>query len=285
MNQTPLINAGTATLLSDRPNCVTLMPTFGITVRVEDICSKKRRDQTSGDPHSNAGGPVPMTMAEQNLVSHLLDGMVHCRKCNTPIATAGESFGEMPKYVCPNSWENCDTPEIPAEPFTRLVVERVIRAALEGENTQRVAAAVKADARRRRRIERWISWSRLTLYLSRRPPRFDKGRHLPKPYPTDLDLEMERLMDLDPDKYIGPLNRLDQYWSTTGDTGQIEEYALDLDTYLRPTNLHITRAIMDTSVDEIQVGRGSATIRYRIPMPPGSGVEGRSQEEVDLPSR
>ena len=42
MNQTPLINAGTATLLSDRPNCATLMPTFGITVRVQDICSKNR---------------------------------------------------------------------------------------------------------------------------------------------------------------------------------------------------------------------------------------------------
>ena len=231
-----------------------------------------------------------MTMAEQNLVSHLLDGMVHCRKCNTPMATAGESFGEMPKYVCPNSWENCDTPEIPAEPFTRLVVERVIRAALEGENTQRVAAAVEEDARRRRRIESWNAWSRMPLDLSLPSPRFDKGRHLPKPDPTVLDPEMDRYirmatsMDLDPGEYIGPLNRLDQYWSATGDTGQIEEYALDLETYLRPTNLQITRAIMDTAVDEIQVGRGSATIKYSTPMPPGSGAEGRTQEEVDLPS-
>ena len=224
-----------------------------------------------------------MTMAEQNPVSHLLDGMVHCRRCNTPMATAGESFGEMPKYVCPNSWENCDTPEIPAEPFTRLVVERVIRAALEGENTQRVAAAVEEDARRRR-IEWWSARSRMPFDLSLLSPWFDLELFPPKPYPTDLDPEMERIMDLDTGEYIEPLNRLDRYWSSTGDTRQIEQYALDLDTYLRPSNISTTKTIMDTAVDEIQVGRGSATMQYSTPTPPGSGAEGRTQEEVDLPS-
>ena len=52
-------------------------------------------------------------------------------------------------YVCPNRRSGCDTPEIPAEPFTRLVVERVIRAALEGGNTKRVAETVQEDARQR----------------------------------------------------------------------------------------------------------------------------------------
>ena len=87
-----------------------------------------------------------MTMAEHNLVSHLLDGMVHCRKCNTTMTTAGGSFGETPKYVCPNSSEGCDTPEIPAEPFNRVVVESVIRAALAGENIKRVSEIVHENA-------------------------------------------------------------------------------------------------------------------------------------------
>ena len=43
-----------------------------------------------------------MTMAEQNPVGHLLDGMVHCRNCNTPMATGTAYFGETPMYVCPN---------------------------------------------------------------------------------------------------------------------------------------------------------------------------------------
>ena len=225
-----------------------------------------------------------MRMAEQNPVSHLLDGMVHCRRCNTPMATTGESFGETPKYVCLSSPEGCDTPDIPAEPLNRLVVERVIQAALEVENTKRVAETVQDDARQRSEEYRAAKFTvaLASLNISHfdplspvRPPR----RRRP-----ELDPEMERLLRLDEGEYIEPLRRLDQYWSSTGDTGQIEQYALDLDTYLRPSNISTTKTIMDTAVDEIQVGRGSATIKYSIPMPPGSGAEGRTQEEVDLPS-
>ena len=223
-----------------------------------------------------------MTMAEQNPVGHLLDGMVHCRNCNTPMATEAAYFGETPVYVCPNRRSGCDTPEIPAEPFTRLVVERVTRAALEGGNTKRVAETVQEDARQR--IKEYADAEDI---LGVSPaPRSVMDILDPKPPPglSNLSPEMARLLQLDPGKYIEPLRRLDRYWSATGDTGHIEGYALDLDTYLRPSNIRTTRAIMDTAVDEIRVGPRSATIRYKTPMPPGSGAEGRSQEEVDLPS-
>ena len=225
-----------------------------------------------------------MRMAEQNPVSHLLDGMVYCRRCNTPMATTGESFGETPKYVCLSSPEGCDTPDIPAEPLNRLVVERVIKAALEVENTKRVAETVQDDARQRSeeyRVAKFtVALASLNISL------FDPSAPVPRPRPRrpELDPEMERLLRLDEGEYIEPLRRLDQYWSSTGDTRQIEQYALDLDTYLRPSNISTTKTIMDTAVDEIQVGRGSATIKYSTPMPPGSGAEGRTQEEVDLPS-
>ena len=166
-----------------------------------------------------------------------------------------------------------------AEPFNRLVVERVIRAALEGENTKRVVETVQDDAERQS-----AEYAEAKLFMAMYV--FDMGPLAPTPelYLPELDPEMHRILNLDPNEYIRPLRRLRQYWTTTGDTGHIEAYALDLDTYLRPSNISTTRTIMDTAVDEIRVGRGSATIRYRTPMPPGSGAEGRSQEEVDLPS-
>ena len=98
------------------------------------------------------------------------------------------------------------------------------------------------------------------------------------------DPEMLRLLELDPSQYIEPLRRLDRYWSVTGDVEHIEHYALDLNTYLRPSNIQTTRAIIETAVAGISVGTGSATIGYRTPMPPGSGAEGKTQEEVDFPS-
>ena len=214
-----------------------------------------------------------MTMAEQNLVSHLLDGMVHCRKCNTTMTTAGGSFGETPKYVCPSSSEGCDTPEIPTEPFNRVVVESVIRAALAGENIKRVSEIVQENAEKQ-----YPEF--LTESFIFNPKTFTSA---PELYLLALDPERHRIVT-GPEAYARSLRRLRQYWTITGDTGHIEGYALDLDTYLRPSNILTTRTIMDTAVDEIRVGPRSATIRYKTPMPPGSGAEGRSQEEVDLPS-
>ena len=222
-----------------------------------------------------------MTMAEQNPVGHLLDGMVHCRNCNTPMATEAAYFGETPMYVCPNRRSGCDTPEIPAEPFTRLVVERVIRAALEGSNTKRVAETVQEDARQR--IKEYTD-AREVLEARPTPRTVMDVLDPPPPDLSSLDPEMRRLLELDPGQYIEPLRRLDRYWNVSGDTGHVEQYALDLDTYLRPSNIQTTKAIIETAVAEIRVGASSAAIRYRAPMPPGSGAQDRTQEEVDLPT-
>ena len=224
-----------------------------------------------------------MTMAEQNPVAHLLDGMVSCRNCSTPMVATGESFGETPTYVCSSSPESCDTPEVPAEALARLTVERVIRTTLEGENVKRVVEIVQEDARHQ---DEEYSYAKFLTALRSMDDLYGAesfaappSRALPEPDP-----EMLRLLELDPGQYIEPLRRLDRYWSVTGDTGHIEQYAFDLNTYLRPSNIRTTRAIIETAVAEISVGAGSATIGYRTPMPPGSGTEGKTQEEVDLPS-
>ena len=223
-----------------------------------------------------------MTMAEQNPVAHLLDGMVRCRNCNTPMVATGESFGETPTYLCSRSPESCDTPEVPAEALARLMVERIIGAALEGGNAKRVAETVREDARQR--AEDYTS-ARIDEAF-RSMDSYDPLALAPHPseYMPEPDPEMQRLLDLDPAEYIEPLRRLDRYWSVTGDTGHIEQYALDMNTYLRPSNIRTTRAIIETAVAEIRIGAGSATIGYRTPMPPGSGAEGKTQEEVDLPN-
>lgn len=221
-----------------------------------------------------------MTMAEQNPVSHLLDGMMHCRNCDIPMAATGWSPGETLKYVCSRRQDDCDTAEVPAEPFARLVVETVIRAALEGDNAGRVSQAVRDDARQR--SEDYTS-ARLDEAF-RSMELYDPLAVAPHPseYMPEPDHETRRLLESNPAEYIEPLRRLNRYWDATGDTGHIEAYTFDPDTYLRPANIRNTRAIMETAVDEILVGSGSATIRYRIAMPPGSGTEGKFQEEVEL---
>ena len=214
-----------------------------------------------------------MNTAEQNPVGHLLDGMVNCRACDAPMVTARSTLWETPRYVCSRRQDGCDTPVVLAEPLARLVVERVIRAALEVDNTRRVAESVREDASRRSGEYTTAELKEILRTMAPHP-----SEYIPEPDP-----EMRRLLDLDPAEYIVPLRRLNRYWDATGDTGHIEGYAHDPSTYLRLRNIRSTKAILETALEEILVGSGSATIRYRTPMPPGSGTKGKLQEELDLP--
>lgn len=211
-----------------------------------------------------------MTTAEQTPVAHLLDGMLRCQNCGTAMETTGSSTGQTPMYACLRSQGGCGVTAIPAEPLVQLVVATVIRAALEGGRAQQVAEMVQEDTR-----ERIIA--------------YDEGVYIPETRPSpDLSIafpEMRGTRQPDAAEDIEPLRRLNRYWNLTGDAGQIAEYALNPDTYLRPSNARTTRAIIETAVDEVGVGPRSATIRYRFAMPPGSGDQGKFQEVVDLARR
>ena len=63
---------------------------------------------------------------------------------------------------------------------------------------------------------------------------------------------------------------------------QVEEYSLNPDTYLRPSNIQTTKAIMESIILEILVGPHSATIRYRLPVHPGGGTRARSSEQIQF---
>ncbi|MDE2959448.1 MAG: zinc ribbon domain-containing protein [Chloroflexota bacterium] len=211
-----------------------------------------------------------MTTAEQTPVTHLLDGMLCCQNCGAAMESTDSSPGQTPMYACLRSQGGCGATAIPAEPLVQLVVTTVIRAALEGGNAQQVAEIVQEDTR-----ERIIA--------------YDEGGYTPETrLSPDLSIavpEMRGTRQPDAAEDIEPLRRLNRYWNLTGDRGQIAEYALDPDTYLRPSNVRTTRDIIETAVDEVSVGPRSAIIRYRFAMPPGSGDQGKFQEVVDLASR
>ena len=155
------------------------------------------------EPNRDAGGRLPMTMAEQNPVSYLLDGMVHCRNCGALMTATGWSPGEMPRYVCSRRQDGCDTPEVPAEPLVRLVVETVVRATLEGDNARRVVEAVRDDARQRSE-----DYTSARLDEAFRTMDFHDPLSIaphPSEYMPEPDPETRRLLELDPAEYIEPL--------------------------------------------------------------------------------
>ena len=62
----------------------------------------------------------------------------------------------------------------------------------------------------------------------------------------------------------------------------MRQYSLNLDTYLRPSNIRTTRAIMESAVEEILAGPGSAIIKYRLILPHVRATKARLSDEVQF---
>ena len=220
-----------------------------------------------------------MTMIEQSLVSHLLDGMVTCRHCGTPLETAGESSNQAPKYVCATKNKGCDTPDIDAEQFNRLTLRAVINAILD-ENNSKVTEIVREDAMDEggedvKAIFRLQSNQPGLFNLHKGEPSFDSER------PTLTEVEKESLQRTEAE-YMERWGRAGPYVNAVENSRKVRQYSLNLDTYLRSSNIGTTRSIMESAVTEILAGPGSATINYRLPLPHGGGNEVRSSDEVQF---
>ncbi len=252
-----------------------------------------------------------MTMIEQNLISHLLDGMVKCRNCGTPMERAGESFNEAPRYVCTTKNEGCNTPEIEAEPFNRLVVRRAIHAFLNPENTLKVLTIIldEAMSEGNEDLRAMLDPKETTATPNEEPPPRGEEQTLTvktierggiitsKPLEEVESAANEATASRRGIEFIAneaTASRGIEFIANeaTASRGiefianeatasrKVEEYSLNPDTYLRPSNIQTTKTIMETLISEILVGPDSATIRYSLPVNPGGWPESRTSEEV-----
>ena len=217
-----------------------------------------------------------MTLIGQNPASHLLDRMVTCQHCGAPMESAGESLNEAPKYVCSTKNKGCGTPDIDAGPFNRLILRAVINAILDENNISKVTEIVHEEA-----LKESKDFVDATLHMQ--PRRFNNYERQPlygsERYPlTDGEKEYVKMQA----KYLKWLDKAGPYRNAAENPRKVRQYSLNLDTYLRPSNISTTRAIMESAVTEILAGPGSATINYRLPLPHGGGTKARSSDEVQF---
>ena len=214
-----------------------------------------------------------MTMIDQNAIAHLLDGMVKCRRCGTPMEAAGEFLGDTPKYACNTKNEGCNTPDIESEPFNGLVVLRAIHAFLDPGNTGKVFDIIRGEvmSEGNEDLQAALSWKETTPRPDDEPPPHGEDRE-PKVTVSRAGQEMatESMDSSTVVFHSGPAFR------------KVEEYSLNADTYLRASNIQTTKVIMERLISEILVGPDSATIQYRLPVRPGGGTRARSSEEIQF---
>ena len=214
-----------------------------------------------------------MTMIDQNAIAHLLDGMVKCRHCGTPMGAAGEFLDDTPRYMCTTKNDGCSTPDIDSEPFNRLVVRRAIHAFLNLGNTGKVFDIIRGEAMSEDNedLRAALDWKETTSRHDDEPAPHGEDRE-PKVigYPAGQGMAPDWLDSAIMVSHSGPAFR------------KVEEYSLNPDTYLRASNIQTTKAIMESLISEILVGPDSATIRYKLPVHPGGGTRARSSEQIQF---
>ena len=212
-----------------------------------------------------------MPMIDRNPISHLLDGMVKCRHCGTTMETAGESLNEAPRYVCTAKNDGCNTPDLEAEPFNSLVARRAILAFLDQENTQKVFQIITDEA-----MSKGNEDIRTILDLEQPTPPPDE-------VPThDGEDQAHTVMDILFAPQMAPVlqDSGGSFVYAPATYRKVKEYSLNLDTYLRPSNIQTAKTIMETLISEILLGPNSATIQYWLPVHPGGRPEAGTSEEV-----
>lgn len=218
-----------------------------------------------------------MTMTDQRLTGHLLDGMVKCRQCDAPMELSGESEHAVLSYVCAIKDEGCTIPDVVAGPFNRLVVRRAIHAFLDPQNTRKVRDiiidhALQEDNGEMRTL---LDLAEASSSSTEETPLNREGQRTlitPK-FPSSADFDPA---DFEP--FVTDMTVL-----FVGAASQkVEEYSLNPDTYLRPSNLQTTQAIITALIREILVGPDFATIHYRLSVHPSGQAEPRTSEEVPI---
>ena len=223
---------------------------------------------------------------------HILSGLVYCDKGNYKMSPTG---GERSYYncngrragICPS----CDTPNPRAEHLDAAVLEHVINRILIEENTGRIIAIVaKSQTETTMAVEEELKNVSMEIenqkeYRNNLLRLVETGGAVPTDISERLDEIRATLTQLESNA-LKAKAKLSNEKALTSNPQKVAAYARNLDTYLRGTNLDLTKQILNELITEIRIRPGeekdtaTVIIRYRIPMPPKGWTEKADVEEL-----
>ena len=225
--------------------------------------------------------------------SYLLSGLVKCKACRRAMSGQDSKSGQFAYYVCQSLMKRgsgaCECPRLNARRFEEMVVDRIrdniltdsnirelvrlVDEEMDGitrEHRQRLETAEAELADVKRRLERLYELAETTdLDIDDFKPRIRDHRERQKK--LEETAEDARVI-------------LSQRRMVLDDVETITAYCEDLSGYLRESELTERRPFIESFVKEIVVEPGGALVRYTIPMPEDSPIEGKDAEELVLHS-
>ena len=263
-------------------------------VRVEDafpaIVSKQEFRRVAALMRSRAPKKVHPRRAAS---SYLLSGMVKCRRCRSALTGQQAKSGKFAYYVCQSLMKrgkgSCKTPRLNSKRFERLIVDEIRDNILTEGNIRDLVKMVDEEMdgvahEQRKKLEsieselaevkRWLdrlyrAIETTDLDISDVAPRIREHRERERKL-QDTAREVEATLA---ERRV----KLDNVETITA-------FALDMGTFLKESELTERRTFIQSFVKEISVGPGKATIRYHIPVPEDSALNGSDTGEVALPS-
>ncbi len=225
---------------------------------------------------------------------HLLSGLVYCDRGEHKMSPTG---GERSYYNC-NGRRNrlcpsCDTPNPLADRLDSVVLQHILDRILIEENTERIVAIVaKSQTETTLEVEdklKNVSLEIEDLKESRKNllRLVETGGAVPADISDRLSEIRETLTRLEANA-LEATAKVANEKALTSNPRKVIAYAKTLETYLRGTNLDLTKAILSELIVQVRVSPGeekntaNVAIRYRIPTPPNGWTEKTGLEVLPL---
>ncbi len=262
-------------------------------VRVENafpaIISKDQFNRVSKLLRSRA----PKVVNPRRVASpFLLSGLVKCKTCRRALTGQGSKYAQFTYYVCQTLMKQgkgaCDAPRLNARRFEEMVVEKIrsniftvgsIPDLLEAVDEE-IDGMVVEHRKRVQTIESEIrdvkkQLDRIWRYIATRDEVDVAGTSARMAEYHDRQDRLEGAVGNARETLAG-------HRSALGDTGEIAEYAREMDDFLDRSELAERRAFVESFVKEVVVTPGEALLRYTMPMPDDSPIAGRATQTVAL---
>ena len=254
-------------------------------VRVENafpaITSKAQFNRVSKLLRSRA----PKVVNPRRVASpFLLSGLVKCKTCRRALTGQGSKYAQFTYNVCQTLMKqgkgSCDAPRLNARRFEELVVDKIRSNIFTEGNVpdlvkavdEEIDGMVAEDYKRVQTIESELQdvkkqLDRIWRYIATRD---DVDAAKTSARMAEYQDRQERLEDA----AANAREMLAQHRSALGDSGEIAEYAREMDDFLDRSELTERRAFIESFVREIVVMPGQALLRYTFPMPDDSPISG-----------
>jgi hypothetical protein len=198
-----------------------------------------------------------------------------------------------PDYICNNALQSeghkCPTSPVNADSLWTLIVNRMMTLILTGPTVQDVVDRIreKVNAKDHRQREQLAETEAALCQMRKRRSRLERvpgndggaesfGHH------SDIRDITNRIIVLECEARAFKRER--ETLDRINDPERLRNNASDLDTYVHPAYLEYTERILEMFLESVEVGRNTATLTFKMPVPTEAAPEGTLSEEIDMAS-